>query len=305
MQLSRRTMLLAALARAAAAQDVTFKAGVDLVTLLATVRDRQGRIVRDLNKDDFVLTEDGAPQTISFFSRESDLPLTVGLLVDTSRSQQHVLEPERRASFTFLDHVLREQDLAFVLHFDTRVEVLQGFTSSRDQLAAAFDQLRIPGRVSTLLYDAIRQASDDLMRKQAGRKAFILLSDGVDYGSHTSPTSAIEFAQRADTIIYSIWFAEKPVAYRPLKAAAQGIYLNHGKHIMERLAQETGGRFFEVSKSESIEEIYNRIEEELRNQYSLGYTPSHAPETGQYRKIRLTTKRTDLVVQTRDGYYSK
>src|SRR5580658_5183402 len=151
--LSRRSLLLAALARAVA-QEATFSTSVDLVTLLATVRNRDGGIVNDLNQDDFVLEEDGRPQTIRYFSRESNLPLTLGLLVDTSRSQLEVLEPERKASYVFLDRVLRKDDQAFVVSFDIGVHMPQGLTNSRELLSAAMDQLQIPRRVATVLYDA-------------------------------------------------------------------------------------------------------------------------------------------------------
>jgi VWFA-related protein len=305
--LSRRTLLLAALpcAAARAAQQATFSTSVDLVTLLATVRNRDGGIVDDLNQDDFELEEDGRPQTIRYFSRESNLPLTLGLLVDTSRSQLHVLEPERKASYAFLDSMLREGDQAFVAKFDLDVEVLQSLTASRESLAAALDQLRIPGRISTLLFDAIHQTSDDPMKRQKGRKAFILLSDGFDYGSKTTLPAAIEYAQRADTLIYSIWFHEKAEPYRPLRAGVQAILQTKGKSAMQRLSLETGGRFFEVSKDRSIESIYSQIEEELRNQYSFGYTSDHHGDDKLYRKIKLTTKRPGLIVQTRAGYYPR
>ena len=144
-----------------------------MVTLLATVRDRNGLIaVKNLNREDFVLEENGALQTIRYFSRESDLPLTIGLLVDTSQSQKHVLEPERRASYTFLDQVLRpDTDLAFVAHFDVHVEVLQSFTSSRNDLAAALTRLKVPSALSTLLYDAIRECSENLMKEEGGTQS--------------------------------------------------------------------------------------------------------------------------------------
>jgi VWFA-related protein len=304
--LSRRGLLLAAIARAARpAQEVTFSTSIDLVTLLATVRNRDGRIVNDLNQDDFILEEDGRPQTIRYFSRESNLPLTLGLLVDTSRSQLHVLEPERKASYAFLDRMLREGDQAFIAKFDIDVEVLQGLTNSRDLLATALDRLRIPGRISTLLFDAIHQTSDDPMRKQKGRKALILLSDGFDYGSKTTLPAAIEYAQRADTLIYSIWFHEKAVPYRPLRSGVQAILQNKGRTAMQRLSLETGGRLFEVTKDQSIESIYSQIEEELRNQYSFGYTSDHQRSDQLYRKIKLTTKRPGLIIQTRAGYYPR
>ena len=306
--LSRRSLLLAVLARAAA-QEVKFSTSVDVVTLLATVRNRDGSIVKDLNRDDFALEEDGRPQTIRYFSRESDLPLTLGLLVDTSRSQLNVLELERQASYTFLDRMLRKDDQAFVVSFDIGVHMLQGLTNSRPLLSAALDRLQIPGQVATLLYDAIHLTSDNLTRQQQGRKAFILLSDGVDVGSSTTRATATEYAQRADTLIYSIWFHGEWklwwVAGGPVAIQAHAMYRAKGKSALKRLAGETGGRFFEVTKAQPIESIYRQIEEELRNQYSFGYTSDHPGSDKQYRKIKLTTKRPGLVVQTRAGYYPR
>jgi VWFA-related protein len=308
MKLSRRSLLLAALARAAA-QEVTFSTSVDVVTLLATVRNRHGGIVSDLNQDDFLLEEDGRPQTIRYFSRESNLPLTLGLLVDTSRSQLHVLEPERKASYAFLDHMLRKDDQASVVSFDIGIHMLQGLTNSRELLSAAFDRLQIPGQVATVLYNAIQLTSDNLMHDQQGRKAFILLSDGVDVGSKTTLGTAIEYAERADTLIYSIWYHGKfkPwwVLGGPALVASQAMYRSKGKSAMERLASETGGRFFEVTEDRPIESIYPQIEEELRNQYSFGYTPDPQNNDKQYREIKLTTKRPGLIVQTRAGYYPR
>ena len=207
---------------------------VKTVSVLATVRDKRGKIISNLAKDDFVLEEDGRPQNINYFVRESDQPLRLGLLVDTSLSQRRVLEQERSASYSFLDHLLRpEKDLDFVIHFDREVELLQEFTSSRPKLQAALQALQTPqfdsnsgsggnggsrgggdGRGprrrggGTLLYDAIYLASDELMSKQQGRKALIILSDGVDHGSKETLTTAIETAQRADTMVHSILFKD-------------------------------------------------------------------------------------------------
>jgi len=284
---------------AAPSQDARFSSDVRLVTLLATVRDRSGAFARNLTKEDFRVFDDGRPQAIRYFSREGDLPLTVGLLVDTSRSMQTVFEPERIASNRFLEQMLRpDRDLAAVVHFDVRVEVLQGLTSSREDLAAALDQLRIPPRPATLLYDAVEWSSDRLMRKQEGRKAFILLSDGMDVRSQTSIGNAIEAAQRADTIIYAILFAHR----RNRRAQP---HQTRGARVMERLARETGGEFFAVSRDNPIDGIYARIENELRNQYSIGYTPDRVDTSGKYHKLKLTTVQKGLVVRTRDGYYPK
>jgi VWFA-related protein len=183
--------------------------------------------------------------------------------------------------------------------------VLQGLTNSRELLSAAFDQLRIPKQQATLLHDAIHQTSDDPMRKQKGRKAFILLSDGVDYRSKGTLSSAVEYAQRADTILYSIWYHRPWWIGGPFGVPMQTIYLLKGKNTMERLSQETGGRFFEVTIGHPIESIYRQIEEELRNQYSFGYTSDHQGDDKEYRKIKLTTKQPELIVQTRAGYYPR
>ena len=305
MQLSRRSLLLAAAFRTWG-QEAKFSVGVDVVTLLATVRNRDGAIVKDLTRDDFSLLDDGVPQTIRYFTRESDLPLTIGLLVDTSRSQTGVLEPERRASYAFLDHMLREgTDQASIVSFDTKVNVLQSLTSSRRDLAVALNQLAIPRQLATLIYSAIRETAEDIMRPRQGRKAFILLSDGFAYRDPTTLETAIEYAQRADTLIYSIRFSDHPKFYRPGRAAVQVLTSERGKKALERLSRETGGGYFEVSKTDSIESIYGRIEEALRTQYSIGYTPEGRRSAGKYHKVKLTARQRDLIVITRDGYYAK
>ena len=320
---------------------------VKTVSVLATVRDKHGKIISNLTKDDFQLDEDGRPQTVNYFAHESDLPLRLGLLVDTSLSQRRLIDQERSASYSFLDHLLRQdKDLAFVIHFDREVELLQEFTPSRPKLQASLQALETPqsdnngggGRSSgggggngggggvgrgrgshgggTLLYDAVFLASDELMSKQQGRKALIILSDGVDHGSKETLAEAIATAQRADTIIYSILFAEDEGNSRP---GGFGMGQHGGMHggggrfppqeqrpdgkkILEQLSKETGGRMFKVSKKETVDAIYAEIEEDLRNQYSLAYTPDKGNTVG-YHKIHLVAKPKDLVVQARDGYY--
>jgi VWFA-related protein len=303
MKISRRSLLLGIAAKALA-QETTFSTNVKVVSLLATVQDKDGKIIKDLTQDDFRLEEDGKPQTIRYFSRESDLPLTVGLLVDTSRSQTGVLETERRASATFLDQVLREgKDQACIVSFDTKVTTLQGLTSSKKDLAIALSQLRIPGEIATYLFSAIRETSETVMRKQPGRKAFILLTDGVAFRDPSSIGAAIEFAQRADTILYSVRMSDR-VPIRPIRAAVLGVAKERGKQGLERMSRETGGTSYEVTNTQSIEEIYRRIEDALRNQYSIGYTPQRPLGDGKYRKIKLSTKDRHLIVKTRDGYYA-
>ena len=217
---SRRSLLLSAFSPLSLrGQDTTFSTDVKVVNVLATVRNKQGQIIKNLTKDDFVLEEDGRPQTVRYFSRETDLPLTLGLLIDTSGSQRQVLGQERSASARFIDQVIREdKDMAFVVHFDFETELLQDLTASRKKLRQAIQNVEPPqlqrrqpgvgqgrrGGGGTVLYDAVMLASDELMRNQSGRKALIILTDGVDTGSKVSINEAIESAQRSETLIYSI-----------------------------------------------------------------------------------------------------
>jgi len=300
------TLVVVLGARIGAQQRPTIFSRVNVVTLFATVHDADGKVVKNLTRNDFVLLEDGAPQKIDYFAQESDLPLTIGLLVDTSRSQTGVLEKERSASYTFLDQVLREgEDQAFIVHFDIEVETLQNPTSSRSDLESALGRLKIPERDSTLVFSAIKDSSEDLMRPLMGRKAFILLSDGVAFKEPTSISTAIEYAQRADTIIYPIRFSDPVPFSHPVVGAILAIASEHGKQGLHRMANETGGAYFEVTTSQSIEDIYSQIEEALRNQYSIAYTPTRAQSDGKYHKLKLTTKDRHLRVSTRAGYYAK
>jgi VWFA-related protein len=307
----------------------------NMVTVFATVRDKKSQIVANLTKDDFALQEDGRAQTITYFARENDLPLTVGLLVDTSLSQRRVLGQERTASSSFIEHTLREdkKDQAFLIHFDYEVELLQDFTSSRKKLESKLDLLETPEmqRASddgsghrhgggTLLYDAIYLASNDMMMKLQGRKAVIILSDGDDRGSKETLASAIESAQRANTVVYSILFKDdEPFGARGGNGGGgwgghggggghrypQQEQRPDGKKILERISKETGGRLFEVSKKLTVDQIYDQLAQELRAQYILGYVPDKSPNSADYRKIHLVTKQKDLAVQARDGYYAE
>lgn len=364
-------LLLTVSAATVAAQDVpTYKVNVKVVNVLATVRDKKGNIVNTLNKDDFTLIEDGRPQTIKYFTRDTDLPLTLGLLVDTSGSQRTVLDQERTASGTFIDDVLRvDKDSAFLIHFDTQVELLQDVTKSPQQMGEALQNVEesprprddqnsggqngggYPGggsgghggfrNMGTLLYDSIFLASDELLSKQQGRKAIVLLTDGVDHGSKESIDSAIESAQKADTIVYSIYFPGNEGGgfghgdHDGHRRGGVGIGMpwpgggggwpggggggyprgggpnggqypreksEDGKKILERISKETGGRTFEVSKKQSLGEIYKEIQDELRNQYDIGYT-SDKQDGNDYRRITLKTKGSDYTVQAREGYY--
>jgi VWFA-related protein len=340
----------------------TLSVDARLVNLPVVVRDKKGALIQNLTKDDFILQVDGKPQTIRYFDKDTNLPLTLGLLVDTSLSQRQVIDEERTASSTFLDQMLTTpKDKAFIMQFAAETELLQDITSSRPLLQAALKEIDTPGKSSntsdddsgnrrprggggTVLYDALFLASDELMSKQTGRKAVIILSDGGDRGSRETLVKAIEAAQRADTIIYAIYFkGEEPHQNSPQRGGRGGGYPGggypgggypgggrypgggypgggngggnnggtyptqghiDGKKNLERMAQETGGRLFEVKKNQDVAQIYNQIAEELRAQYRLGYTPSQDAAAAGYHQIDLTLHQKGLVIQTRDGYYS-
>jgi VWFA-related protein len=287
---SRRLFLFSAASLVARAQEPIFTSGVQVVNLLATVRDKKGVILRDLTRDDFKILEDGRPQKISYFTSETNLPLTIGLLVDTSVSQDRMIGAERAASFRFVDQVLREnKDHVFIMQFDLAVQTPQPLTSSRKDLSQALNfvdtptrnQLRSQSGGGTLLYDAIVEASQDIMKKQQGRKALIVMSDGGENGSNATLVEAVEAALRAETLIYSIFYSD-------------GSYGN-SRSIMRSLAQNTGGGYFEVAKKFPIDQVFGAIEEDLRNQYSLGFVTD---------KPQLIVDRPGMVVQSRDRYWA-
>jgi VWFA-related protein len=316
-----------------AQSDKPFSTDVKVVSVFATVHDKKGQLVRDLTQDDFTIEEDGRPQTIRYFAKEANLPLTLGVLVDTSGSMQRLIETERSASFKFLDQVLREKDTAFLIHFDYEVELLQDVTGSRKLLQTALSQMgpsrppqRDPNSNSgggggygrqhggTALYDSILLACDEIMKKQTGRKAIILLTDGEDNGSKSTMTEAISSAQRADTMVYSIRFSDSqsqnPMANfggmgRRGGGGRRAPVQSHedGKKVLERIAKETGGGYFEGGKKESLDDLYRQIQDELRGQYSLGYSPDKNEGPG-YRAVRVLTKNKNMTVQARDGYYA-
>lgn len=283
---------ICALARA---QQATFSTGVNVVNVLVTVRDKQGQLVRDLAKNDFTLEEDGRVQTIRYFSAQAGEPLTIGLLVDVSGSQRTVLAEQRRASRQFLDQVLRKpQDQAFFIRFDRQVEVLQDLSL----LDLDTKKNSVGG---TALYDAIVFAARRIAG-QAGRKALIVLSDGYDTSSSASLREAVETAQRADALVYTIRFLDRDVFAFQVPASQGGSPVpREGRKALERIAKETGGTYFDLTAVETLDKIYARMDEELRNQYSLGFTP--VGNRPGYRKIRISVKRKGLSVQARDGYF--
>ena len=315
---SRRQLLAAAGALCAplarAWQDVTFSTEIKVVNVLATVRRPNGEIVRSLTKDDFVLTENGRPQEIRYFSAETDLPLTIGLLIDTSWSQRRVMDAEKVASFAFVSEVLREAtDHIFLVQFDMGIEFRQKLTSSRKEFEDALRRVELPSMRQlelqhdggTLLYEAVAVAARDVMRPLDGRKALIILSDGVDTQSEVPLSTAIEEAQRAGTLIYSIVFSDANAYGTSLGPLFGGGDSGHGRSVLQRFSRETGGRCLEVSKTLSIEQIFKDIQDELRSQYNLGYVSDVPVRISEFRKMQLATKRKGLVVQAQSRYWAK
>jgi VWFA-related protein len=311
---TRRRFLVSAVSAAAclrtplpAQDDATFTAGVKIVNTLATVRAKSGKLINDLTKDAFTLLEDGRPQTIRYFSQQTDLPLTLGLMVDTSMSQGRVMDAERGASTQFLEQIFREKkDQVFLMQFDMTMQLRQPLTSSLKPLYAVLPFVDTPshkelqngGSAGTLLFDAVIKASNEVAKPLQGRKALIVLSDGVDVGSEGSTGDAVEAAQRADTMIYSIEFSDATF-YGGFSGG------NEGRRALTRLALETGGGFFSVSKKLSINQIFSMIEGELRSQYSIGYVSDKPCTISEFRKLQLSVKEKGLTVQARSRYWAR
>ena len=290
------------------------KVDVDLVNLLFSVRDKRGTYLANLSKDDLEFFEDGKKQEPKYFTRETDLPLTIGLLVDVSRSQEALIEEERRASYTFFSQVLRKKDMAFIISFGFDSEELQDFTSSLSLLQRGLGALRLNAGTAgmsptgttvpsasanrgTVLYEAVWLAAKEKLRTEVGRKVLVVITDGVDVGSRIKIEKAIEEAQRSDTLIYSILF-EDP-RYTSWQYGGMS-----GEGPMRRMAEETGGRVFRVDRRNSLQEIYQAIQEEMRSQYAAAYTPTNGTKDGSFRRIEVRARNKDLKVQVRKGYYA-
>jgi len=296
----------------------TLKVNVNVVQLFFNVKDKRGALIPSLTKNDFQIFEEGKPQTIKYFAAESNLPLTLGILIDSSGSQARVLDMEKQVGGDFLSQILREKDLAFVIDFDVNVELLQDFTSSVRLLKTALNSARIntaggsgtgiPGLGGgtiptqgaprgTLLYDAVYLASHDELAQQVGRKAMILLTDGQDEGSQLRIKDAIEAAQKSDSIVYVLLCADRGFY------GGFGGYSGEGE--MKKMTQETGGRVIEVgNKYEKLKEGFDQIANELRSQYNIGYNPSNAALDGTFRKIEIRANNKDYKIQSRAGYYA-
>jgi VWFA-related protein len=289
----------------------TLKVSTEVVNVLAIVK-KKGRLIADLNRDDFELTEDGTPQQIRYFSRETNTPLTLGILVDTSGSEQGMLEVEQQGAKAFVRQVIHPKDLAFVMHFDLEVELLQDLTSDPARLERAIDETRIntggggvmPGTFpgvsvgGTHLYDAVYLAAHDVLRNEIGRKVIILISDGEDQGSKESLDEALEMAQKSDIIIYSIEVANRRFGYGGMTVGP------NGGSVLNQLSKQTGGTVIRATGRRDLEEAFAEIAKELRTQYLLGYTPTNTKHDGTFRRIEVKIRGHKYKVQARRGYYA-
>ena len=287
-------------------QAPTIKAEVNLVNLFATVRDKNKRVITDLKQDDFKIFEDGHEEKISFFSKEMTMPITMGLLLDTSGSEQNMLGAIQGAGSRFLRRVLRKGDEAMIMSFDSDVDLLSDFTDDRGILDRAINKARInipgggtiagnPGPIGsgnitgTALYDAVYLACGEKLNGEAGRKAIVIVTDAQDEGSKVRLEEAIEAAQRTDTVIHILLVAD------PRFGGNGG--------VARKMTDETGGRVIYVNSEKKLEEAFDQISEELRSQYTLGYYPTNKARDGKFRKIRLDVDK-DLKALTRRGYYA-
>jgi VWFA-related protein len=300
----------------------TLKVNVNLVSLFFDARDKHGVLVPNLIKSDCGVTEDKVPQTLKNFTRNTDQPLTLGILLDTSGSQQNVLPLEQQTGSEFLHRVLRSKDEAFLIAFDVDTNLLSDFTSSASQLSRDMQKAQInvggggygapgigQGPVSTpggpkgtVLYDAVYLAAREKMSTETGRKAMILLTDGQDEGSNHKLADAIQAAQKANVMVYVLLIADRPFY------GGGGFNVGYtGDAAMRNLADATGGRVINVGNNgKKMEDAFASIEDELRTQYIASYTPTNLKLDGSYRKVNVTCKQDgqDLKMQARKGYYA-
>jgi VWFA-related protein len=296
----------------------TFKLQVNLVDVFFTVKAKDGTLVPHLTKSDCAIKEDNAPQTLKSFVAETQQPITLGILLDTSGSQMRVLPLEQQVGGQFLQSVLRQKDEAFLLSFDVNVDLLQDFTNSARQLSHAMDKAEIntaggngaggiPGAgggtvptmgaaKGTVLYDAVYLASNEKLNQENGRKAMILLTDGGDEGSDHKIQDAIAAAQKSNVLVYVILIADRAFNY--------GFYGYSGYSAMSKLTSETGGRLIDVGNNgKKLEDAFQQIEDELRTEYVATYTPTNPKLDGSFRKLSVECGN-GTKVQVRKGYFA-
>ena len=287
-------------------QGPALKRSVNLVNLFATVRDKNKRIVGDMKQEDFKILEENEEQKIAFFSKEVTQPITLGLLIDTSGSEQNRLGAEQEAASRFLERVMKKGDEAMVLSFDLDVDLLADFTDDRAIIERAINKARIgavsggvitPGTIpqgansgGTHFYDAVYLACGEKLATEAGRKALVIITDAEDFGSKVRLEEAIESAQRTDTVVHVLLVHDPGYGWRP--------------DVARKLSDETGGRTIEVSSEKRLNEAFDQISEELRSQYTLGYYPSNTVKDGRFRKVKVEASNKDYKILTRKGYYA-
>ena len=296
--------------------DETIKVKVNVVGVFFNVKDKHGALIPNQTKDDFEVFEDGKPQTIKYFAAESNLPLTLGILIDSSGSQLRVLDMEKEVGGAFLRQVLTDKDEAYVIDFNIDAELVQDYTRDVHRLQAALNKVKINSGVTnpimgsggpvptapgsqrgTVLYDAVYLSAHDMLAKEVGRKAMILLTDGEDEGSQLKIKDAIEAAQRADAIVYVLLCADRGGYY------SMGMSYS-GEGEMRKLTEATGGRVINVgNKFDKLREAFDQIGAELRSQYNLGYTSTNPIFDGGYRKLEIKNKQ-GYKIQARAGYYA-
>ncbi len=276
---------------------------VDLVNVLFTVRDRRGGYVKDLRKEDFEILENGRKQEIRQFARDLDTPLVVSILIDTSGSVAQVLPEEQAAARKFLKEVMRPTDKALLASFSSHIAVWQDLTSSLPQLNEALDKTADPidprkagefrARGGTLLFDSVSLVAREKLRKQPGRKAMIILTDGLDNGSIATANSASKDAIESDTVIFGIHYE----ADRLQKDSS-------GLAALRKLTEPTGGRTFHVDDENKLDAIFADIQEEMRSQYAIGFKPPDEVRDGSFRKLEVRSRKSGMKVTTRSGYFA-
>jgi VWFA-related protein len=273
------------------------KVDVDVVNVLCTVYDKHGALVKDLRKEDFEVLENGRRQEIRYFARDTDLPLTVALLVDVSGSVRDFVDKEKGAALQFLESVLRPTDQAVLMGFSSTIILWQDFTSSPELLRIALAKLRpIPFRgllpdgttPSTLLYDAVLLTANEKLKNVAGRKAMVIVSDGLDNGSHNHLDAAVAALESTNTISYGVCYEGK----------------FSGCSFLKDLSEPSGGRMFEAGKKVPLSRIFQIIEEEMRSQYAIGFVHSNGARDGAFRKLQVKVQQKGLQVRARKGYYA-
>ena len=293
----------------AEAADPVIRVDVNLVNMFASVRDKKGGFVKGLDRSAFSVFEDGKKQEIRYFAEETKLPLTIGLLVDVSKSQENLIEVERRAASAFFRQLLRPKDSAFLISFGMEAELLQDMTNSANLLEKGLGNLRLsvpvggvftPGTTNqpvrgTILFDAMYLAAHDQLKGEVGRKVLVVITDGMDYGSRIKIQGAIEAAQKADAIIYSIYYTD--MRYSMYGGGSDG--------DLRKMSSETGGRVFSVSRNRTLQQIFTEIDEEMRSQYTIGYAPQGAQRDGAFHQIEIRTDNKDHRVAARKGYYAQ